>query len=94
MTNTKANRRASVDSLYVSCSTRDQVRVQTYFNFGDEASLAPHGGCNWIGCNTCNRGDFYVISVNGRRVLETRSKAVVRDYLTENDCRAVASFKE
>lgn len=73
MTNTKVNRRASVDSLYVSRSYGDQVRVRTYLG---------------------HRDDSYVISVNGRRVLETRSKAVVRDYLTRNDCHAVASFKE
>ena len=91
--NVKLNRRHYVDSLFVSRSYGDSVRIRTYINLGDETSLlAPHGGCWWIGCDICNRGDFYVISVNGRRVVETRRKSTVRAYIMDNDCQRVEKF--
>ena len=35
------------------------------------------------------RGDSYVISANGRRVVETRAKSAVRAYIMRNDCQPV-----
>lgn len=71
MTNTKLNRRAYVDSLFVSRSYGDRVRIRTYLGY---------------------RGDAYVITVNGRYVLETRAKSRIRAYIMDNDCQQVEKF--
>lgn len=63
--------RTHVDSLFVSRSYGDKVRIRTYLHY---------------------RGDSYVISVNGRRVVETRRKSTVRAYIMDNDCQQVEKF--
>jgi hypothetical protein len=71
MTNSSTTRRDYVDSLFVSSSYGDKVRIRTFRHY---------------------RGDSYVITVNGRRVVETRLRSTVRAYIVDNDCRPVESF--
>ena len=70
MTNSRTNRRQYVDSLYVSRSYGDKVKVRTYLTRNDA-------------------NNSYVIIVNGRRVVETRAKSQVREYIMDNDCQPV-----